>query len=342
MSRAHPDPAQTRWGVVTTAKEAPDLLLAFAAHHVSIGASRIYLYLDDPDPELARRLSLIPEVEVTLCDDTYWQMIRGKRPAAQEHRQIENAMDAYERTDVDWLVHIDADEFINPRADLATELGFVPDEFNFVELEMRERVFTPEHPPVSVFSGLFRVPVNRRSRALRTLFGEMAPYTLRGLSGHCSGKSFVRVGQEQLLMGIHVPRLRNVGDGRMMSLTLHSATLLHFDGLTPEHWIAKMARYGTNETYRNSDRLGEHRRRQLEYLTEHGGDRRAAELLHDMLKVVSSSEAMMLRVLGCLEPAAIDPAMGLHVLGLADQVDLSVENFNSYYAPADEELKQSA
>lgn len=342
MSRAQYKPAQTRWGIVTTAKEAPDLLLAFAAHHASIGASRIYLYLDDPDPGLARRLSAIPGVEVTLCDDTYWQLIRGKRPDAQEHRQIENAMDAYERTDVDWLIHIDADEFIDPRGDIATELGFVPDEFHFVELEMRERAYTPEHGPTTVFSGQFRVPLNRRARALRTLYGEMAPFTLRGLSGHCSGKSFVRTGKDNLIMGIHVPRVRKVGTERLMSLISHSATLLHFDGLTPAHWITKMARYGTNETYRSTDRLGEHRRVQLEYLTEHGGDRRAVEQLHDLLKVISAADAIRLRALGCLEPSTVDPALGLHVFGLADEVDLSVESFDRYYAPAEAELKRSA
>lgn len=341
MSRPLTKPAQTRWGIVTTAKEVPDLLLAFAAHHVSIGASRIYLYLDDPDPALARRLSAIPEVEVTLCDDTYWQMIRGKRPSAQENRQVENAMDAYARTDVDWLIHIDADEFINPRADIKRELSFVPDEFHFVELEMRERVYTPENPPTSVFSGMFRVPLNRRARAARAVFGDMAPFTTRGFSGHCAGKSFVRVGLEHLLMGIHVPRLRKVGNERLMSLISQSASLLHFDGLTPAHWIAKMVRYGVQDGYLNTDRLGEHRRRQLEYVMEHQGDRSTVEDMHDLLKVVDAGQALQLQALGCLEPAAVDPSLGLHLLGLADQVDLSVGYFDSHYAPM-EELKVSA
>lgn len=342
MSNSPGKPAQTRWGIVTTAKEAPDLLLAFAAHHASIGASRIHLYLDDPDPDLARRLVEIPGVDVTLCDEIYWQMVRGKRPSAQENRQVENAMDAYGRTDVDWLIHIDADEFISPRANIVTELTFVPDEFHFVELEVRERVYTPEHGPMSIFSGQFRVPLNRRARAARALFGDMAAFTTRGFSGHCAGKSFVRVGLEHLIMGIHVPRLRKVGNERLMSLISHSATLLHFDGLTPAHWITKMARYGAQENYVKTDRLGEHRRRQLEYVLEYQGNRQAVEALHDLLKVVTAEDAARLRALGFLEPADVDPALGLQMFGLASQVDLSVEYFDSLYAPAEAELKKSA
>ncbi|MDP7150081.1 MAG: glycosyltransferase family 2 protein [Paracoccaceae bacterium] len=342
MSKAQGKPAQTRWGIVTTAKEVPDLLLAFAAHHASIGASRIHLYLDDPDPALARRLEDIPGVEVTQCDTTYWQMIRGQRPSAQENRQVENAMDAYGRTDVDWLIHIDADEFISPRANIVNELTFVPKEFHFVELEVRERVYTPEHRPETIFSGEFRVPLNRRARAARALFGDMAPFTTRGFSGHCAGKSFVRVGLEHLLMGIHVPRLRKVGNERLMSLISHSATLLHFDGLTPAHWVSKMVRYGAQDTYLKSDRLGEHRRRQLEYVMARKGDRQAVEHLHDLMKVVKAEDAARLRALGVLEPADVDPSLGLHLFGLADQVDLSVAYFDGYDAPAEEELKRSA
>ena len=343
MSRNYSIPAQTQWGIVTTAREVPDLLLAFVAHHASVGASRIHLYLDEPDKELARTLEAIPGCDVTLCDDTYWKMVKGKRPDGQEARQIENARDAYERTDVDWLLHIDADEFLNPTGNIAAELAFVPEGFHFVELEMRERVYTPDHQPQTIFSGLFRVPLNRRARAAKALFGEMATFTTRGFSGHCSGKSFVRVGLDHLLMGIHVPRLRKVGNERLMSLIAHNATLLHFDGLTPAHWIGKMSRYGENETYLKTDRLGEHRRLQLAYVLENAGDKEAVERLHDMLKTVDRQKAAQLQMLGCLEPASVDPALGLQVFGLADDVDLSVDYFDARLGEASvTQLKKTA
>ncbi|MEM7321338.1 MAG: hypothetical protein AAF408_20220, partial [Pseudomonadota bacterium] len=72
----HPNPT---WGIVCTARETPDVICAFAAHHVAAGASKIYLYLDEPSARASALLKMIPEVDVTVCDADHWQRLTGGR-----------------------------------------------------------------------------------------------------------------------------------------------------------------------------------------------------------------------------------------------------------------------
>jgi hypothetical protein len=74
------------WGVCTTAKAPLPQLLAFVAWHKHVGASRIWVHLDDADEVSATVLNQIDGVTAILCDDAYWT-VKGGRPHKQEPRQ---------------------------------------------------------------------------------------------------------------------------------------------------------------------------------------------------------------------------------------------------------------
>lgn len=105
----------TRWGLVSTVKAPVAAIERFVAWHLGQGAARVLLYLDDGDAALARHLTRIPGVQAIACDAAYWQA-RGRRPDKHQVRQTQNATHAHRhaRRDLDWLAHIDVDEFIAP------------------------------------------------------------------------------------------------------------------------------------------------------------------------------------------------------------------------------------
>lgn len=327
MSMQYSKSAPASWGVVCTARETPELLAAFAAHHASLGASQIFLYLDEPSPRALELLSVIPAVDVTLCDAAYWNRVNGAvRPRRQERRQVINAHDAHERCGVDWLLHIDADEFLSPSRDLALELSQVPLGIDYLHLQMRERAFTGPYAPERIFDGAFRVPFNRDPRTTRLVFGTGAGFTDGGFSGQVSGKSIVRVQKGQLLMGIHRPRVpSSMARAPLLFLECQSAVVLHFEGLTPAHWMSKISRYSRRARYSEGDLLGDHQRKQIEFLMKNNWCFEATQKLHSLLKHVEPEVEVRLRGLGVLQDAAVDPSHGLRIFGLAPEVDLSVE-----------------
>ena len=104
------------WGVVATIKAPTRDILDFAAHHLDLGAHRVFIYLDAPDPGAQAALRAHPKCRVTLCDDAYWARRRRRgRPEQHQPRQSLNATHCLNRRpQVDWLAHVDVDEFLWP------------------------------------------------------------------------------------------------------------------------------------------------------------------------------------------------------------------------------------
>lgn len=99
------------WSVVATVAEPPELLYAFAAHYLELGADEVHLFVDDPAQPGLEPLRALPRIRLTICDKAHWDRINGgRRPPAQEMRQIRNANTAYRACRSDWLLHCDADE----------------------------------------------------------------------------------------------------------------------------------------------------------------------------------------------------------------------------------------
>lgn len=242
---------RTTWSVASTVAEPVELLCAFAAHYLDLGASEVHLFLDDPDQPGLDMLRAIDGVRLTLCTDDYWQQVAGGRPDGQVMRQIRNANRAYHDCRTDWFFFCDADEFLASERPVADLLAGVPRDVAFCRPRMAERAFPADHPQQDLFEGPLRRALPNRSAVLEAAYGDLAKMTTHGLLGHVQGKSFVRASRTDLRIRIHFPvpadkdleqQLKQ--DGKLRpGPWLDDSWLIHFDGLTPLHWKLKLLRF---------------------------------------------------------------------------------------------------
>jgi hypothetical protein len=301
-----------RWGVVATVDEPLCLLAAFVAHHKALGAARIFLYLDKPAPEVAAFFAGDPAVVLTRTDSAYWQG-KGEAPQVHVRRQLFNAMDAYDRADVDWLLHCDGDEFLYLTDVLAAELGALPRSVVSLTIPNTERVWLAGQDRPTIFAGAERHPVRRATGGLSEVYGAAHRYLNQGLVGYPNGKSFARTGQK-LFLGIHSTKHRSEDgwaehDSKVKAWESTTARLIHFDGLTPLHWKVKLLRKVQDA---RSDailktRLGERRFAQIEALRGSAGQPAAVRALHDSLRMLDDAMAERLVALGLLTAMPVDP-----------------------------------
>lgn len=316
----------TTWGVVTTCLEPTALVVAFVAHHVSLGASAVHVFLDAPQPETERVLSRIPQCHVTVCDAEYWlDEIGGPRPPATEKRQIRNASRASKAGDVDWLVHLDADEFLHADVPIAEVLSNLPSQIDYLHVPNVERVFDATVPQATLFEGMMRRPLVQGWPKQEQLFSaDTCKFLHRGVNAHSQGKSIVRADRD-LLQGIHSPRAGADAE-RLLAFPAINARVLHFDGLTGFHWVMKLLR-GWSDRGRGQGVHGglvSARQAQIGFVDEHQGNMRALLDLHQQVKALQPEDIKRLAALGLLSSVQIDPAKAVADLGLAAMVDLSV------------------
>ncbi|MDF1726887.1 MAG: glycosyltransferase family 2 protein [Sulfitobacter sp.] len=322
------------WGLVTTCREPTALVLAFVAHHVAMGAARLHLYIDAPQPDLEALLKAVPQVRLTVCDNSYWRGHIGKaRPRRHQLRQLINAFDAYAQTDVAWLAHIDADEFLHTDLPLGRILAAQPDQLDYGLITVRERAYRADLPQETIFDGVFRrpVPLDWEDEA-EILFGEGGRFMRRGVLGYPHGKSIMRTGQ-YLVPGIHTPRRpKENRDIPLRGWPLRRARLLHFDGLTALHWSAKLLRNaaaGAQDFKTNRGRVPEPQRaNQIREMASFEGDLTRAYRMHQRLKTIAPDDLERLRALGLIEDHPIDPARDIAALGLVHPVDLGRAAFD--------------
>ncbi len=277
---------QPLWSVVATVDEPPQLVQAFVAWHLALGADQIHLYFDRPDDPAMDLFVHLSRVIVTACDADHWQRVCTARPNRHQIRQVQNARNAYSRTTSSWLLHCDADEFIWSANPVSRVLADVDHAVDAVAVPVAERVYLAGEKTDTFLDGVFRRPFPKEKRAGRRIFGPEYDLTHRGLTGHAIGKAFVRT-DRRLNMSIHRPARRDGGSALTLAHADRNAMeLLHVDGLTPQYWLYKLARKA--EAVANHDGMppSEHRGRQIEALIAHPNAKRA---LHDVLKSVDTA-----------------------------------------------------
>jgi hypothetical protein len=225
------------WAVVATVKATEEKVLAFVAHHLSLGAAKVFLYFDDPDDPSADTVAAFSRVTATRCTEDYWAA-RGGRHERHQNRQSRNARDAYGRCATDWLCHIDVDEFILAHRPVADLLAEIPHETIVTRLEPFEAMHDPQLPDDIYTGRAFRGALRQPHRALRQrLLGPHAGVNPDGLLSHANGKVIFRTGIRGL-----APRLHGVflnGD-RVEAGWLHDLKLLHFHAQDRQAWRAAL------------------------------------------------------------------------------------------------------
>jgi hypothetical protein len=234
----------TTWGVSATIKTPAPEILHWAAYHIEAGAHRVHIYLDDDNPAAFNALKEHPKVRVTMCDEAYWLKRKGARPPTHQVRQTANATHAYRRNpDVDWLIHIDVDEFLVAQARVADILSALPHDMVTARIRPMEQL--------SGAPSLFKAFLPNgpaRARIVAELYPTYGAYLKGGFLSHLAGKVFVRTGLDK----VHV-RIHNVFQAGEMIPTAEQQQgidLAHAHAKTWDDWIAAYRYRLTKGSYR--------------------------------------------------------------------------------------------
>ncbi len=194
----------TRWAVVCTTNAERDAVLDFVAWHLELGAARIALYLDADDPATEAALAGHPRVRAIRTDRGYWEA-HGGRPAKHQVRQVRNATHAYRAAgDVDWLAHVDVDEFLVPESAVSDALAALPRAVPVARVRPIEALApgAGDAPGTRSFKA-FHVEQRARTASARACFGHWADHLSGGFLSHVAGKVLVRTGMPGIELRIH-------------------------------------------------------------------------------------------------------------------------------------------
>ncbi|WP_216671321.1 glycosyltransferase family 2 protein [Mangrovicoccus sp. HB161399] len=234
ISRSQP----ASWATVSTTINPTPEIHAFADFHLAAGASHVFIYLDRPDHDFPGERGPDPRVTVVRCDDAYWAATTWKtRPERFQHRQDQNATDAYRRCRQGWLAHIDIDEFLFSEEPLCRLLGDVPEDELSVRAEPWE-LLLPIDPrtPVTYFRG--RVGMTEQRRGLHhRAFPKFWNDVPSGFLSHIDGKVIVRTGVPDLIFGVH--RARMNGSEKLKPRQMRKLMLAHCPNRDRETFASK-------------------------------------------------------------------------------------------------------
>lgn len=316
------DMAETlRWGVVGTMDEPAPLILAWVAHHLRLGAAEVHVFLDRPNPAAQAALAPVKNCFVTLCDTAYWQhSTRKERPLRHTARQKYNSTSVYQSRRLDWLLHCDADEFLDLSRSFTRELAQT--EARALRLRNVERV--RRGAANDIFAGSFR-GVMASAPATDKIYGRWAGFLDAGMAGYHDGKDIVR-GGEAFTMGVHFPIEAETGARHSDPYTeLRSARLLHFDGLTPLHIALKLLKRATEPKYQEPRKFGAQRERQFRFARTHAG--KPKQLLQMIDGVFGLNDAQAAALGASHLELRFDPRPALAALGL--EADLTQAAFDA-------------
>lgn len=264
------------WSVHSTMDEPVELVSAFVAYYLSMGAAEVHLCLDRRNDEIFDTLGTIPQVHLTVCDDAYWSRTRArKRPISQADRQVINLKNAYASSRHDWLLFCDADEFLysDPGGPCLTRiLERCSRDVLFHTFPVAERFYAIGENYKGIFDGLYRCRSPRVQEIGPDVYGDKWNFLSRGLLQDGPGKSIMRVGTG-LDVNIHAPTNPQKATPEQLAL-FEGIYLLHYDGLTPFHWALKLVRWYCSMI----DLLGDDEKQIRKRRTS--GRNRQAEFLH--------------------------------------------------------------
>lgn len=314
------------WGIVATVDETPELIAAFAAWHISIGAREVHLYLDRPNPKARAFCAPLPGVIFTDCDEAYWAAsVKGQRYPRQTNRQMVNANHAYARAGVDWLLHSDADEYIRSGIALTEALSEVKDEIDIVRLLVMERLRRLPSEDAHLFEGVFRRWDREHETRGADIYGRYAKFLNLGMTGHRIGKSLARVGRG-VDMQVHIHA--NARGERPTDAPRIPGNLIHFDGMTRLHFLLKMLKRNAYKHYSkgvNPD--GDQRGHQARFVANNAAKPGPLLNFADGLQGVTPGQEAALLARDLLRDDPFDPRAAIAAQGI--EIDLTPAHFDA-------------
>jgi Glycosyl transferase family 2 len=245
------------WGIVATVNAPEDKVLAFVAHHLSLGAEHLWLYFDDPATPVPPALVSHPRVTVTLCDAAHWAAVGKPRAEAHQHRQTLNARFTYRQARTDWLTHIDVDEFIHTSRPVAEVLDDAPHDAIAMKLEPYEAMHDPMLPDDIYTAREFRGAIRHEHwPRRRAALGDYRKVIRDGMLSHTVGKVIFRTGIKGLLPKLHAVVLG--GEFVKVPDWHPELKLLHFHAQDRQAWLAALPFRLTKGAYQFRPELQKH------------------------------------------------------------------------------------
>ncbi len=242
-------PQGTSWGLVATIKAEAEAILDFAAWHLEQGAHRLFLYLDAPCPAALPHLKAHAKIRVIETDAAHWQKRRGGVPAKHQARQSLNATRAYRRQagDLDWLIHLDVDEFLWSEGPIGDALAALPSAVLCARARPLEALAGATEGPTE----WFKAPIPNGSdqeRITQQIYPRFGRYLKGGFVSHLQGKLFVRTGLAPVDLRIHnvfVDGQENPGHSEMTQIDL-----CHLHAESWAQWLAQYRYRHARGSYR--------------------------------------------------------------------------------------------
>lgn len=215
------DSAALRWGTVSTIKAPVQQIARFIAYHLDAGAAQMDIFLDVPDPAIAQQLQH-PKVRFHQCDDAFWADKPAKARESHQLRQASNATQAYKTSDLDWLAHIDVDEYILSDQPLARHLSRVPADMAFARMQPVELMASDDPWTGPAYFKRTRKAVKGKTADLIDIYPTFGAYVPEGFISYTGGKNIVRTGFRRIRLGIHAMMHAGakVSNGQMLE-TVH-------------------------------------------------------------------------------------------------------------------------
>ena len=245
-----------RWGVVSTIKAPARDILEFAAYHLDLGAARVTICLDDDNPQAEAALNAHPKCQAVLTPRAYWMDTCGFVPKKHQVRQSQNASRVFaESTDLDWLAHIDVDEFICPNTTVDNALARLDPTVPLAHLAPVESLCIEEGlglDPALTYCKARPSTVSNASDVEADLYPNFGGYFKDGFVSHTAGKNLLRVGRPNVNFNIH--RAFEVDkDGNKTEIkgqTLDDVALCHRHIESWDKWLAIMEFRMSKGSYR--------------------------------------------------------------------------------------------
>lgn len=222
--------------VATIAREPLPVLARFLRWHLGQGASRIVVFLDDPQDPAQTALAGDPRVEFRPCTATLWAGLGVSGEARFTKRQRAAMTGAYHEAREGWVMILDADELMWFKGrGLAEGLADLGPGIPTLRIRSAEEVTLPDGDLA------FRLPIARE--AVDAIYGgDAALFRPRfGLVGHPEGKSIHRAGLPGIRLKLHwaVDAQDEVIAGPVWG-DAEQAYLLHYFAPGYDRWRAKM------------------------------------------------------------------------------------------------------
>lgn len=259
----------TTFSICLVSRETPDIVKRFLTYHVSLGAEEIFLFHDGPSADLWDHGLQLDEETSARCriigtEDEVWPKEVKRNPRTFIPRQEALFNHAYALCQSNWLICIDADEFLFGSRNIGEVLGAISPDVSSVTIENVEAVWGPGESLGKSFSSTYfrrqMPPSPDRADRLRKAHGP-TPRLLNaeGFVGHTLGKSAHRVTAGLDHIAVHWGENDATNISRPFGQVIDdpdALLLAHFDAVSFQRWRDKF-------DHRKRMNLGDRRRKIL-------------------------------------------------------------------------------